>query len=437
MKKGSIFSIDLAIVIATLVLMLVGILFILSSNTDADGHMRDDEFIKQIIWAIFGIPILFFFAFFNYQRLRDISLILYIVFILLLVITAVIGKKVNNARSWIGIGGFGIQASEFAKLSTILLLGEYLVRFKNRIHELLFFIAGFLICMLPMGLVLTQPDMGTALVFLPVFFVMTWIAGARRRHIFFIVISGFLMITISMIPEFQKFFLKTKLPVLNILTSFDYIFYVIGIISLIGALAFTGYYFLRDRIFYWICYASGVLFSSFLGSFFVRKVFSDYSTPKIRLIIFLDPTIDAKGSGWHIINSVLAVGSGGLFGKGFLEGTQSKLKYVPEQSTDFIFSIISEELGFLGGIIILSSFLVILLRSVRILTHTTDQYAHFIGAGIIGMLLYHLVINIGMTMGIMPITGIPLFFVSYGGSSLLTGLISIGIILNIYFRRYS
>lgn len=166
----------------------------------------------------------------------------------------------------------------------------------------------------------------------------------------------------------------------------------------------------------------------------MQKVLKDYQI--MRLIVFLDPEIDPRGTGWHIIQSITAVGSGGLYGKGFLQGTQSQYRFLPMQSTDFIFSIIAEEWGFIGSFLILLLFTVVLLRGIYIIWTAKDRYGKIVGAGIVGMLFFHMVVNIGMTMGIMPITGIPLPFVSYGGSSILNSLISIGILLNIHQRRY-
>ena len=166
----------------------------------------------------------------------------------------------------------------------------------------------------------------------------------------------------------------------------------------------------------------------------MQHVLRDYQI--MRLIVFLDPEIDPRGTGWHIIQSITAVGSGGLGGKGYLQGTQSHYRFLPQQSTDFIFSIIAEEWGFFGGLIILALFTVILLRGIYIIWTAKDRYGMIVGAGIIGMIFFHMVVNIGMTMGIMPITGIPLLFVSYGGSAMLNALISVGILLNIHQRRY-
>jgi rod shape determining protein RodA len=156
----------------------------------------------------------------------------------------------------------------------------------------------------------------------------------------------------------------------------------------------------------------------------------------MRLIVFLDPYIDPKGSGWNIIQSITAIGSGGFWGKGYLQGTQSHYRFLPQQSTDFIFSIFSEEMGFIGGVLLFSLFLLIVLRLLNIMKTTSDPFGAYIVAGFSGMLVFHFLINVGMTMGIMPITGIPLIFLSYGGSSLLSALIGIGISLSIYVRRF-
>ena len=156
----------------------------------------------------------------------------------------------------------------------------------------------------------------------------------------------------------------------------------------------------------------------------------------MRLVVFLDPNMDPRGSGWHIIQSVTAIGSGGVFGKGFLQGTQSHYRYLPEQSTDFIFSILSEEWGFRGGVLVFILFLIINLRLIRIMRVTGDTFGSYIVAGLISMFSFHFLINVGMTMGIMPITGIPLMFVSYGGSALFTAMTGIGLSMSIYVRRY-
>lgn len=156
----------------------------------------------------------------------------------------------------------------------------------------------------------------------------------------------------------------------------------------------------------------------------------------MRLIVFLDPSIDPRGSGWNILQSITAIGSGGLLGKGFLQGTQSHYRYLPQQSTDFIFSIIAEEWGFIGGFAVFSLYYFLLRRCSNLLKSARDSYAIYVVAGIMGMIFFHFLINAGMAMGIMPVTGIPLFFLSYGGASLWVIMIAMGLLLGISARRF-
>jgi rod shape determining protein RodA len=156
----------------------------------------------------------------------------------------------------------------------------------------------------------------------------------------------------------------------------------------------------------------------------------------MRLIIFLDPYVDPQNSGWNIIQSITAIGSGGLLGKGFLMGTQSHYNYIPQQSTDFIFSIFSEEWGFLGGLLVFALFAYICMRFLSVCRKSADAFGANIASGLAGLFIFHFIINVGMTMGIMPITGIPLLFMSYGGSSMLTAMLGVGLVMSIFKRRH-
>ncbi|MCK4540846.1 MAG: rod shape-determining protein RodA [Spirochaetales bacterium] len=415
--------------------MIIGILFIYSSGVTSDGWVFSNEYIKQIIWAFLGLGILTALLFFDYNRYRDLSSSLYIGFILLLVITLLIGKRVNGARSWLGVFDFGIQPSEFTKIATMLFLAHFLESRKNSIQKLSTFSISLGIVMLPVLLILIQPDMGTALVYLPIFFVMTLVAGARLRYILFLFIAGMLTIFMSIFPAYTEMLLHRDLVFNDIISNPQYIMIDIVALSIIGIIAFIGYRWLKKGYYYWIIYSLLILISSLLGSVLVRMVLKDYQMT--RLIVFLDPGVDPQGAGWNVIQSITAVGSGGFSGKGFLQGTQSHYRFLPQQSTDFIFSIIAEEWGFLGSIIILLLYGIILIRGMFILLHSKDTFGVYVGSGIVAMIFFHVIINIGMAIGIMPVTGIPLMFLSYGGSSLWTGLIGVGLLLNIHLRRYS
>jgi rod shape determining protein RodA len=433
-RKSSLFGFDLLLLGSTLTLIVIGILFIYSSGVTSTGVLYSREFIKQMVWAGTGLLVMAVTVWLNYARLKPISPQLYVLGLLLLVVTLVVGRRVHGAKSWLGLGDFGIQPSEFMKISTILMLAAYLSGIGKQIRELPYLALAFAIVLLPMGLILLQPDMGTALVYLPIFLVMTFIAGARGRHLLFFLASGMIMIVFGVLPAFERYVLDRELSVFAAFNSFDLLRYILLALALIALLAAWGTYGFKRTYFYWILYGSSLVLVGLGGALVVMRVLKDYQI--MRLIIFLDPKIDPQGAGWNIIQSVTAVGSGGFWGKGFLQGTQSHYRFLPQQSTDFIFSIIAEEWGFFGGILVFALFLTILLRGLRIAYTSRDDFALYICAGILGMVGFHVVVNVGMAMGVMPITGIPLFFLSYGGSSLWTGLIAVGLLLNIHLRRY-
>ena len=434
MKQDSIFGFDFLLLGATLGLVAIGVLFIYSSSFTSTGERYSQEYVKQLVWAASGVVLMLAVTLLNYNRLRGYSLYLYALVVLLLLVTPLVGREVNGSRSWLGFGEVGFQPSEFAKIATILFLGAYFSGIGNGIRELPRFLLGLGIALLPMGLVLLQPDMGTALVFIPIFLTMGFMAGARLRHLFFIFAVLLLMVVFAALPVYEKQFLGRELSLFGLSADSDLGKVMLASLALVTLLAAWGAFGFKRRYFYWMLYVCSLLLASILGSFALSRVLKGYQM--MRLIIFLNPRLDAQGAGWNILQSITAVGSGGFWGKGLLQGTQSHYRFIPQQRTDFIFSILAEEWGFLGAMLVLALFLLILIRGLRIVYTAKDEFALYIGAGIVGMIFFHVVVNIGMTMGIMPITGIPLFFVSYGGSSLWTALIGIGLLHNIAMRRY-
>jgi rod shape determining protein RodA len=434
MKRVSLFAFDFILLGATLVLLLVGILFVYSSGMSFTGMQLSNEYVKQLIWTGTGLLLMIGAIMIDYNRLHRLSAYLYGISMVLLLVTAFIGREVHGARSWIGIGEFGIQPSEFAKITTILFLASYLSGIGKGVRELPRFLLGLSIVILPIGLIIMQPDMGTALVYIPIFLFMTFVAGARLRHILYLLAAGLLTIILAVAPLYEQWIVGREATLLSMITDFQVARYFLAALLLIALLSAWGFWGFKRRYFYWILYISSLLAVAFAGALLVVRVLREYQI--MRFIVFLNPRIDPQGAGWNLIQSVTAVGSGGFAGKGFLQGTQSHYQFLPQQSTDFIFSILAEEWGFLGGLLVFALFLTILLRGIRILYIARDEYASCVAAGIVAMFFFHVVVNVGMAMGIMPITGIPLFFLSYGGSSLWTGLISIGLLLNIYFRRY-
>jgi rod shape determining protein RodA len=271
-------------------------------------------------------------------------------------------------------------------------------------------------------------------VFFPIFIFMAYIGGIDKKYLIFTLLTIFLTMFLAVIPLWEKYIVKRTYPVLAIFTEFRYAIFSLLVITFILILSIAGYLMFKKKYYYRIAFFTLILDFSIGASLLSHKVLKDYQV--MRLIVFLDPSVDPQGSGWNIIQSITAIGSGGLFGKGFLQGTQSHYRFLPQQSTDFIFSIISEEWGFLGAVVVFALFLVILLRALAIIKITKDDYGSLIAAGVLGMIFFHFFINVGMAMGIMPITGIPLFFLSYGGSSLWAALTGIGLMMSVYLRRY-
>jgi rod shape determining protein RodA len=263
---------------------------------------------------------------------------------------------------------------------------------------------------------------------------MTFIAGVSLRYVIFlsacIMLTGILMV----LPLWQSYILRNSLPVLLILSNPRFVAPAILVLTIIAAIAVFGYVKYKKRYFFWIVYMVAVFVFSLGASFTSHKVLKDYQI--MRLIVFLDPNVDPRGAGWNIIQSITAIGSGGFTGKGYLQGTQSHYRFLPQQSTDFIFSIFTEESGLLGGLFVFVLFLIICLRLIRIMKTTADPFGAYITAGLAAMYVFHFLINVGMTMGIMPITGIPLLFMSYGGSAVTSAMTGIGLSLSIYMRRY-
>jgi rod shape determining protein RodA len=433
-KLRDFLEIDFSLLFAAITLSIFGVLFIYSSGITSAGVLVSTEYIRQIIWAIGGLIFALVLAMIDYRRLYDLSVYLYFGALALLVYTCFFGRPVNGARAWIGVGSFGIQPSEFAKITTIIFLSRYLDGSKKNRNSFVRFFLSCIIVFIPMAIILIQPDFGTSLVFIPLLLVMTFVAGISLRYVLFLFICIILIVLFMVLPLWQSYILRNSIPSLMLLSNIKFVTITILALGIIAAIALFGFLRYRKKYFYWIVYFAAIVVLSLGASFVSHTVLKDYQI--MRLIVFLDPDVDPRGSGWNIIQSITAIGSGGLLGKGYLQGTQSHYRFLPQQSTDFIFSIFTEEWGLLGGLLVFSLFLVICLRLVRIMKTTSDPFGAYIAAGLSAMYIFHFLINVGMTMGIMPITGIPLLFMSYGGSALISAMTGIGLALSIYTRRF-
>jgi rod shape determining protein RodA len=358
----------------------------------------------------------------------------YVFFLALLVLTLLFGKVVNGAKAWIGVFGIGGQPSEFMKIATILFLSRFLANKRAEIRDWRVFLRAFLIVAAPMVLILRQPDTGTTLVFVPVFLVMLFMAGAQVRHIVFLAATGVLAVIIALVPSVQAIIYHETNGIGSLLADPKIVAVIGGALAALLGLSWLGLRRFKQQVYYWLAFTFFIVLLALLIGFALRLVLKDYQV--MRFIVFLDPSIDPKGSGWNLIQSMTAIGSGGLFGKGYLGGTQSHYRFLPMQSTDFIFSILGEEWGFIGALAVFGFFLILLFRMLYIMQVIKDNYGVLVIAGFVGMFLTHVFVNVGMTVGVMPVTGIPLYFLSYGGSSLIAGSLAVGICMNVYNRRF-
>ena len=435
MKIQDILRIDYLLLLPVLILLVLGILFIYSSGVNSDGILVSNEYIRQIIWASSGLMVAMVLSFINYRRFYNFALYIYLISLLPLLYTLLFGYIISNASRWLRIGSVGLQMSEFVKISVIILLARFLADTDRKKDTFSRFLVSCIIVFIPMFIVLLQPDLGTALVYVAILLTMIFMAGIRMRYVAFMISCIALTGLFLVLPLWQTIIFRRTLPILTVLTNTRIVAITILFFLIIAAIAVFGYVKYKKKYFFWVVYSSTIIIFSLGVSYVARMVLRNYQL--MRLIIFLDPNIDPLGAGWNIIQSITAIGAGGLTGRGYLQGTQSHYRFLPEQSTDFIFSIFSEEAGFLGGLLVFSLFLFICIRLIKTMKIVTDPFAKYICAGFIGMYSFHFIINVGMTMGIMPVTGLPLLFMSYGGSALMSSMIGIGLVLSIYVRRYN
>lgn len=433
--KASFFErFDYVLLMCVIILVATGVAFIYSSGINSQGVLVTNEYIKQIIWCGIGLSFLTFFALYDYRKLENNANYLFIAMILILVYTRIFGRYVNGARSWIGLGDFGIQPSEFSKIFFTIMLAKYLDESLNE-NQLKRFIVATGIFLCPFGLILIQPDLGTSTVYIPIFFLMCFMSGIPIRYIMFMLGTGFAIIMFTILPVWNEFIAHESVVAVTALTNMKLkviLIFSTSAICLISVIVRR--YFHGPKYYYWLAFGFAIVALGLVFSTGASKVLKDYQIK--RLIVFIDPSVDPLGSGWNIIQSKIAIGSGGMFGRSFLHGTQSHYRFLPEQSTDFIFSILSEEMGFLGGLLVFGLYLIIMFRILMIIKNTSNRFGLYIASGFLGMFMIHFFINVGMVMGIMPITGIPLLFLSYGGSSLLTAMSSIGILMSISSRKF-
>ena len=411
-NRSFFFNVDFFTILLFLILLAIGWFNINAAvfNEDLALINMDSNSGKQLIFIIIavvvGVVILlldskFFFVF---------SPVFYGITLILLITVLIVGRNVGGNQAWIPIGSFRLQPSEFAKWATSLLLARHLSAMNSKLSDAKTLIPALIILSIPIALIILQPDAGSALVFTSLIFVL-YREGLSPYYL----IAGFVMILL---------FIFTLL--------FTKVYVMIGLALIIGGLIYN---FRKNRKLIAVFVASFVLSTLFIFS--VDFVYKNVLKPhqKVRIDLILGLVNDLKGAGYNVNQSKIAIGSGGLWGKGYLQGTQTKFNFVPEQSTDFIFCTVGEEWGFAGSFVVILIYITLLLRILHLAERQRSSFSRIYGYAVACIIFCHFFVNIAMTVGLMPVIGIPLPFISYGGSSLISFTILLFILIKLDSNR--
>lgn len=383
-------------------LVAIGLASIYSATFDTNAAGRFD---RQLLWASIGFVLMVATVVVPLRVMQRSSFLLFLVSLIGLAAVLAIGTKEHGSQSWFGYGGLGGQPSEFVKITTILALATYFSRSETSMGSLKDIAKAFAILLLPVTLIMMQPDLGTSLTFVAMFIPILYWSGA----------SNFLIVAVVA-------------PAVVALSA------IIGTTTFLIVLACVGaalYFFREDR------FVSALMFgvNAMIG-IFVQLVYEKLPLyQQKRIATFLDPNNDPLGAGYNVIQAKVAIGSGGFLGKGFLKGTQTQLNFIPKQWTDFIFCVPGEEFGFLGALVVLGLFGLLLMHGIELGYQSKNRFGSIIAIGISSLFAVHVFVNIGMSLGLMPVIGIPLPFLSYGGSSLCSYMIMVGLLMNVYANR--
>lgn len=434
LNRESVGRMDLALIMVVIAVVSFGILMIYSAGFDPIDKINSGLFKKQILWFIIGIVFLIMLSLFNYKQLGDYALYIYGGIFFILVLTTLFGRPIRGTSAWLSFGYFSIQPSEFMKLGTVILLAKYLELKERDISKFRELLLPALLVIIPVLVILKQPDFGTAGIFIPVLFTMLFVAGADVSHLVAIISTAAIALIFPMIITYREWAgHKGSNILLDLFVNVDVLFTVAGIIMALAVVSFLVYYYTRNKFLRRIYIPASVFSLGLMLSVAIQKLFKVYQ--KKRILVFLNPDLDPHGSGYNIIQSKVAIGSGGLTGKGFLGGTQSQLGFLPEKTTDFIFAVVAEEFGLIGALLLLALLGFIVIRGIQIALSTRDKFGALLATGVTSIIFFHILINIGMVIGIMPVTGLPLCFVSYGGSNLFMAMMGIGILNSISMNR--
>ena len=395
---------DYQLLTAAAVLSIFGIAMVYSAGqTDTPTIVRK-LYRTQILWTFIGLGFAYAVSRSSVRFIEWMTVPLYAFSLFLLSLTLVIGTGAGTAastKSWLAIGGVRLgQPSEIAKVTVVLMLAKLLSGKREPAKSLLDLWKPAIVVAIPWAIIMLQPDLGSGIVFIGIFFAMLFWSG----------VSWPLLLLIAS-------------PAISLILSFSVFMWGAWFFVLLALVLWYRPYLIEGIVLMVLNVATGV----------VAPMMWEKLAPyqQNRLKTFLDPSADMRGSGYHVIQSKVAIGSGGLFGKGYTEGTQKRLAFLPEQHTDFIFAVVGEELGFIGVTIALALFLWLFIRITKISERANDSFSSLVAFGLMGSWFVHVLVNVGMTLNLMPITGIPLPFFSYGGSFMMASWLAIGVLMRI------
>ncbi len=396
-------ALDWKLIAAALALSIIGVLLILSAQYYGPSAFQQHLYLRQIVW--FCVALLVFAVVIHLPlRLFDVTAyLLYGIAVVLLALVLIVGSTRMGAARWFALGPINFAPSDFAKLALLFALARFFSYTKLPVESKRRLAFSASMTVIPVMLILKQPDLGTSLVLWVLLFALWFWSGLSPLYMLLILSPVLSLVAASHWLAWSLYFV--------VLLLFLFLFrpgFLFGVMAVLANLAF------------------GMITP------FIWGRLADYQ--KLRILTFLDPGRDPRGAGYQIIQSKIAIGSGGLLGKGFLEGSQSRLDFLPEPHTDFIFSVLGEEFGFWGSILVVGLFCYMFYRCIRIASHCRSKFSSFVVMGAMSIILFQFFINIGMTLGFMPVTGLPLPFVSYGGTSLVLFWTLIGIIVAAEYR---
>jgi rod shape determining protein RodA len=397
-------TVDWPLVVCALLLSLYGIAIVYSAGQTEPLTFVAKAWRQQLVWFLLGLAGAYAMSRASVRLLEWMAIPMYLFTTILLVSLLFVGKGAGTAastKSWLVVGGIRLgQPAELAKLTVVLILGKLLAGAKEPPKTLVELWKPAAVVAAPWLLIMLQPDLGSGIVFIGIFFAMLFWSGISWR----------LLLLIAS-------------PVISLILTVNTQLWGAWFMLLLALVIWYKPY-LWEGVF---LVAANVVMGV------VAPILWERLEPyqQRRLLVFLDPSVDPRRSGYHVLQSQTAIGSGGWFGEGYLEGSQKRLRFLPEQHTDFIFAVLGEELGFLGVTLALSLFLFLFLRIVKIAERANDSFSSLVAFGLLASWMVHVVVNVGMTLNLMPITGIPLPFFSYGGSFMLASWLAVGVLARI------